>query len=629
MMKLTGMTRTTYILEPNRIASGGEGDIYRVSSQTGLVAKIYQHEVLSAELEKKLNYMVNHPPAKSVLTQVAWPRDVVANEAGQFCGFIMPELQINASLSDVYKYPARPGFPITMRNKIMIAQNICVVINEVHSAGYIFGDFNPLNSGLDTDTGRISFLDTDTYHVYDGGSGTTYRCNVCAPGYCAPELLEKVSSHVANNPLASQNAYAQTPLPTFTKETDNFALAIHIFKLLMNGYTPYGGIIDTAAASQASPGIGDSAVRRDSYCFKPGYKHQSAAIPALESLPKEIVDLFTLAFINGRVDPEKRPTAEMWYGALERYEQVLIDCRKNRMHQYDKKNTDCPLCAADRAYMQAIGQNPTPIQTTRQAPTPVQPTRQAPIPTQPISQAPKPVQPVSQAPTQQPVPAAHASVPPSQPHAAQAPTRKSTSPVYQQNVAPIVQSPVYAPQQVHYPPPTPVMYAKPPVSNSGGDVNQLLSNSDRIHKLIGRLYIVFGVVLFFAMQLSEPDTLLAFTEAQWQLFDFGVFLSYVLGIYMVVAGVLWIAKRYINEYTNRFMIIGIVALTMQTLLIIIVMGLPDISFALIFVILFAVTLVIMSLVYLRKYRTTKSCVTCGTVSPARSLFCKKCGIKFN
>ena len=109
------------------------------------------------------------------------------------------------------------------------------------------------NIGLDTNTGLVSFLDTDTYHVADKKTGGTYRCNVCAPGYAAPELLKKCTDYVAKKPQASKNAYAETPLPTFTQETDNFALAIHLFKLLMNGYTPFGGIIETASVSQSSP----------------------------------------------------------------------------------------------------------------------------------------------------------------------------------------------------------------------------------------------------------------------------------------------------------------------------------------------------------------------------------------
>ena len=344
-MTLTGLTNTRYTLDAVPIGSGGEGDIYRVQGM-GKVAKIYKAGVFSGELEEKLKIMIEHPPNASVLTQVAWPLDMAYDDAGQCCGFIMSELSINAELGEIYKYPST--LPLSAQQKINIAQNICVVISEVHKAGYVFGDFNPRNIGLDKNTGLVSFLDTDTYHVTAGNM--TYRCKVCAPGYAAPELLTKCSDYVAENPSASKNAYAQTPLPTFTQETDNFALAIHIFKLMMNGYTPFGGIIETASVSQSSPGVGDAAVRRDSYCFKPGYKHQSSAILPLETLPQEVSDLFARAFITGRINPRQRPSAIEWHGALVRYEQNLVTCRDNPLHQYYNQNSECPLCEADRRF---------------------------------------------------------------------------------------------------------------------------------------------------------------------------------------------------------------------------------------------------------------------------------------
>jgi len=352
-MTLTGLTGTTYVLDPVPIGSGGEGDVYRVLGGDGKVAKLYKPGAITQELVDKLMVMIHYPPSASVLSQVAWPLDLVGTEPGTSCGFVMPELSINTELGEVYKYPAT--LPISMHQKINIAQNICVAISEVHKAGYVFGDFNPRNIGLDINTGLVSFLDTDTYHVEDKEKGTIYRCNVCASGYAAPELLGKCSDYVAEVPAASKNAYAETPLPTFTKETDNFALAIHIFKLLMNGYTPFGGIIETASVSQSSPGVGDAAVRRDSYCFKPGYKHQSAAIPPLEALPQEIADLFTRAFIVGKGNPRQRPDAVEWHKALSSYEQSLINCADNPLHQYDRKNSSCPFCEADRLYAAAVG----------------------------------------------------------------------------------------------------------------------------------------------------------------------------------------------------------------------------------------------------------------------------------
>jgi alpha-tubulin suppressor-like RCC1 family protein len=353
-MTLSGLTGTTYTLDPSPVGSGGEGDVYRAYADVK-IAKIYKADAFTAELEEKLKVMISHPPNESVLSQVAWPLDLLYDDKGKCSGFIMSELEINAELGEIYKYPSTTS--ISAQQKVNIAKNICVVVYEVHKAGYVIGDFNPRNIGLDVNTGLVSFLDTDSYHVVDSKTEKTYRCNVCASGYAAPELLKKCSDYAAENPSASKNAYAMTPLPTFTQETDNFALAIHMFKMLMNGYTPFGGVIETVSVSQSSPGVGDSAIRRDSYCFKPGYKPQSVAIPMLDAFPDEIAALFTRAFIEGKTDPSKRPTAVEWHDALVSYEKELVTCAHNPLHQYDRKNDICPFCEADKRYSDTIAQS--------------------------------------------------------------------------------------------------------------------------------------------------------------------------------------------------------------------------------------------------------------------------------
>jgi serine/threonine protein kinase len=349
-MTVIGLSGTQYQLDSKLLAAGGEGEIYRVlgGGTPKKVAKIYKSGVTTRELEEKLTIMVNRPPSSKVLTQVAWPLDILYNNKKQFCGFVMPELSINAELGEIYKYPSQLN--ISSQQKIIIAENICAVISEVHKAGYVFGDFNPRNIGVDKNNGTVAFLDTDTYHVADTASNKTHRCVVYLPGYLAPELIERYTAHLSANPSDKSQFLAKLPLPTFTRETDNFALAIHIFRLLMNGFSPYAGIKDTDSPSQASPGVGDDAVKRDNYCFKPGFKHLTAAVPSLDSFPQVVSDLFTRAFMFGRLDPKQRPTAVEWHSVLEAYEKTLVTCGNNKLHQYDRSNPACPLCEADERH---------------------------------------------------------------------------------------------------------------------------------------------------------------------------------------------------------------------------------------------------------------------------------------
>ncbi|MCL2322439.1 MAG: hypothetical protein FWC47_10120 [Oscillospiraceae bacterium] len=356
MTTVIGLYGTKYQIDSKPFKSGGEGDIYHILNiKNKSIAKIYHGDKPNLDLENKIKFMVNNPPNAKVLDQVAWPLDVLYDSKKQFCGFVMPGLNINAELRDIYQYPPRDSF--SLKQKVIIAENICAVITAIHKADFIFGDFNPSNIGVNTNTGKVAFLDTDTYHVTDTFSNEVYRCNVCADGYAAPELLEACADYAAKHPEDSKELYAKVPLPTFTKETDNFALAIHIFKLLMNSFTPFSGIIETISPSKASPSIGNTAIRKNEYCFRPGYKPLSVAIPPLDVLPKEIADLFTRAFlVIDEIKPKQRPSSVEWFDALNRYENNMVDCKENALHQYDKKNKTCPFCEADKRYEAETGQ---------------------------------------------------------------------------------------------------------------------------------------------------------------------------------------------------------------------------------------------------------------------------------
>ncbi len=344
-MDLKGLTGQRYQLESKPFSSGGEGDVYGIVGSSNKVVKVYHQGLVTTELEEKLKIMVRRPPNSSILSQVAWPLDLVYDSYEYFCGFVMPRLSINAELNDIYGYPPRTN--ITYKQKLIIAQNICVVISEIHNAGYVLGDLNPINIGINMLTGAVAFLDTDSYHITNGSK--TYRCKVCLDGYVAPELLKKCEAY-------KKDAYATAPLPTFTKETDNFALAIHIFKLLMNGFTPFNGIKETESATTASPGVGNQAIKRDSYCFKPGNKPMSPAVPPIDTLPTEIADLFSRAFVDGKTDPMLRPSAYEWYKALKNYERSLVVCKKDNIHMYKQGLRRCPWCDADEAYKTMIGE---------------------------------------------------------------------------------------------------------------------------------------------------------------------------------------------------------------------------------------------------------------------------------
>ena len=341
-MILKGKGGIQYNLESSPFAQGGEGQIYNIIGQSDKVAKLYKPGKITADHERKLIKMVTAPPDKNVLDQIAWPMDVLYDN-GKFVGFVMKKFKLNEELNVIYEYGSSAKYPnLSWGNKINIAKNLCVVLNAVHEAGHVCGDFNPKNISVDPNTGRVTFVDTDSYHITDGSS--IYRCNVGMPEYLPREIQVKL-----------HDGLSQAALPTFSKETDNFALAVHIFQLLMNGVHPFACSIIPSADSVVLPDTSDSILKGECPFFKKvSGKQIPKFAPSADILPDEITDLFVNAFIVGHFQPQERPSAETWYYALDKLQKSLKKCKNEAHHEYYDELSDCPWCAADQRFNSAI-----------------------------------------------------------------------------------------------------------------------------------------------------------------------------------------------------------------------------------------------------------------------------------
>ena len=341
-MILKGKGGIQYNLEATPFAQGGEGQIFNINGQPDKVAKLYKAGKITPEHERKLLKMVITPPERDVLDQIAWPLDVLYDN-NKFVGFIMRKFKLNEDLNVIYEYGSSAKYPeMTWGNKIRIAKNLCVVLNAVHEAGHVCGDFNPKNISVDPNTGHITFVDTDSYHITDGSN--TYRCNVGMPEYLPVEIQKKMHNGLSN-----------AVLPTFSQATDNFALAVHIFQLLMNGVHPFACAVIPSQDSVPIPDTSDSILKGECPFFKdvPGKQIPKFAPPA-DILPQEIKKLFLLAFVDGHASPAARPSAETWYYALEKLEKNLKKCKDVGHHEYHNGQSSCPWCAADKRFSGAL-----------------------------------------------------------------------------------------------------------------------------------------------------------------------------------------------------------------------------------------------------------------------------------
>ena len=315
------------------IGKGGEGTVYDLPSKTGYVLKSYKPEKRTPELEAKIKAMLARPISGDALNMVAWPVDIVY-ENNRFAGFVMPKAGKSEPINALYK--ANDAIPLSQ--KIIVARNLCAAVNAVHNAGQVCGDLNPANILVDPRSGIITLVDTDSYHITDPQTKYVFRCGVGLGPYLPREIHAKMVNGVN---------LGNAPLPTFTESTDNFALAVHIFVLLMNGCHPFACAMNMALNQGSIPL--PQPVNNISSGFSPFFMSKSGITvpvyaPDFKYLPDELQTLFQKAFVLGHNSPEERPNAVAWYNALSNMLGTLKKCSTDPTHLYPSSCPECPWC---------------------------------------------------------------------------------------------------------------------------------------------------------------------------------------------------------------------------------------------------------------------------------------------
>lgn len=335
------------------LGSGGEGTVYRLQNPQ-LVAKIYK--TADSSLEHKLRYMVDHPiptvvdQSGNLILKAAWPQDVLFDGNGHFVGYIMPIVEGGIDIFEIERgctsAKAKSLFPnYTWRLNVLVARNLAASVNILHKQGYIIGDLNCKNILVNKD-GTIFLLDTDSIDLTIPGTGQHYKCCVGTEDYLAPEL---------------QGRNLRSDSARFTKEADNFALAIHIFRLLMNNYHPFScrQLVQTKGSSNVNPLMQQIAEGKCPYIRNYPDISVPLSSPRMEEMiPAYIRNNFIRTFdyngANVLAKAGSRTTAAEWTESLR---QLLAECdtpgglyrcSQNSHHFYLRSIGSCGLCAAEK-----------------------------------------------------------------------------------------------------------------------------------------------------------------------------------------------------------------------------------------------------------------------------------------
>lgn len=317
---------------------GGEGILYQQFDEQGngdvdKLAKIFLPGKGEGKEDKIKAMLSIQPPNPS--SSFAWPQEILYDkDTHEFCGYVMYMKYNKEVLGNILAQDREYRKEKDWLFYLKIAKNLAQAVAGLHQIDQVhvlIGDLNDQNVLVDMETAQVILIDNDSFHIRSGNE--TYRCCVGKGEYIAPEI-QGVN-------------FREAPLPTFTPNTDNFSLAILIFKLLMNGLHPFTNPYKCPTNDENS--IEDNICNGRSPFFLSEYKGkliEPPYAPPIDIIPPILYKLFKLAFVDSLHAPEKRPTAQEFYDALNSISVAgnLDKCALDGTHVFPKGMLACPWC---------------------------------------------------------------------------------------------------------------------------------------------------------------------------------------------------------------------------------------------------------------------------------------------
>lgn len=301
---------------------GGEGSVFQVPLQDGIVAKIF-HTPASSDKQEKLLHMANLANA-SILSTAAWPKSPLWDSQRRLVGFTMQGVR-GREIHELYNPKQRLlQFPTAEWDFLVrVARNCAAAFDEIHKVGAVIGDVNEGNL-LVKDDGMVSLIDCDSYQI--SANGRIWTCDVGVPLWTAPELQNKNFNGLRR-----------------TTNSDLFALGVLIFELLFMGRHPFAGIPLIFSELPIEKAIAEFrfAFTKDSQSLL--VKPLPHCFPVWE-FPQPFPDMFDRAFLRGSEQKGGRPSAGEWATALDSLGSNLKHCGNDRSHVFPGSFSWCPWC---------------------------------------------------------------------------------------------------------------------------------------------------------------------------------------------------------------------------------------------------------------------------------------------
>lgn len=308
------------------LGRGGEGAVFDVAHDPGLVAKVY-HGSVEPQKVAKLRAMARIGDAE-LFKIAAWPTGTLHDRPGGVLrGILMPKVTGHREIHQLYGPAHRKHYFPAADWSFLIhaAMNCAAAFETVHDHGHVIGDVNQ-GGVLVSAQGTVRLIDCDSFQVRENGQ--LYYCVVGVPQYTPPELVG--------------SDFRSTPR---TRHHDCFGLALLIFHLLFMGRHPFAGRFS---------GQGDMTIERaiseGRFAFsRSAASYQMAAPPHslnMDAVSPRLAGLFERAFARGATT---RPLAAEWRAALKDVKDSLQRCTEEAAHVFPRGLASCPWCRLEEA----------------------------------------------------------------------------------------------------------------------------------------------------------------------------------------------------------------------------------------------------------------------------------------
>lgn len=342
----------------DEVGFGREGSTYHIVGEP-FVAKIYHNP--TPQIARKIESMASilsvlFERKKQLLLKLAWPLGALyeRSDGVGFKGYYMFGAE-GVSIDVMSQFPPSPAAPsMTERQKIEMLIELSKLSAGLHDIGITVGDWNPRNI-LVGERGSLMLLDTDSYAFTL--SDVSYQTTCAAPGYIAPEVLKLMETTGVSD---FESLAAATNTPVFTPQTDDFGLAVHIFKMLNRGIHPYAsGELDLEIYELDDDDIPPAPSLNSCVC--------NGRSPFVGTLVGHVIPVYALelddfgnlmgeAFrrsLYGKA--EERLDARTWARLLDRYLSETVECCPRGHHLYHASQHECPYCRGEHALLTRLG----------------------------------------------------------------------------------------------------------------------------------------------------------------------------------------------------------------------------------------------------------------------------------